>query len=165
MAQRRLCACWQLRVQSWALVIRKDWLPQRLNVIMLGKGFSTWKMCPHTLTVLRRTEQGVIRGRMSMPHNEFVGVLVEYGIIGEVFLIAMLSWWGFNLWYGGVYGGMLLIVGNTMIGVAMVNFPWSVIQHTEDDNLKDGGKKLVYTGCPSLVMLSLMLAILIHGVI
>lgn len=85
------------------------------------------------------------------PHNEYICMLFEYGIVGLLLLVFFLGGSGLLLYRGGQEAQALLVVGVTLCSIAFISFPWKWYK----ESMSRYG--VVGYGSPYLLFISLLI--------
>ena len=126
------------------------------KVFLFGTGMWTWKQLP-----LNRKEQPDGTALVvTVAHNEWAQILVEYGPFALGALLWMLWDAASRAWMVGVEGQMLLMLGIPLCSIATVSFPWTFM-HTNQKT----ETQVEIIGSTSLPVVSLVLWILLDGII
>ena len=147
------------------MFLRYVW-SQKIRVWRVGVGTHTWFHLTKN-PVLAQTATPQPNGQMAgmvfiVAHNEYVEWWFEHGIIGLLALLGFLGTTLYALAVAGPVGQAVLVVALTLCSVAFLNFPWTLFQETPPNMMTPG--PVQYIGAPSLMVVSLVIALLAAAV-
>lgn len=151
-------SAWSIRWQAWRTFILVQWRygwTERL----FGMGHDAWAQWADALAGLEKQKTGKRHiDAMTNPHNEYVSILFEHGLIG---LFVFLAWACSLLYHAWRSDPPLLLPGLTIAAMGLTLFPW-----TFPREMPVQGKTWVQYepfGHMSTLILSLLIAILLRG--
>lgn len=117
------------RVHQWYVLLKGWWLTS-WNERLFGLGWDSWRAWADSLSQLRCKKLGIApqnEHTFSHPHNEYIHVLFEHGIVG---LLLLLGWIGALLWHAWLTNPPLLIPALTLCAIAGTSYPWTLPYET-----------------------------------
>ena len=144
----------QSRLIGWRAMIVFLWTRGKKGLFW-GYGMGAWQTFNSLPQV--KIQSGTDKGKvMPSAHNEFIQILVEYGAVGVVAVVAVLGYAAMRL-----SGEPLLIPGMVLVSVAMLNAPWTLTHwHISPHDPSTS----TWYGSPSLTVISFAVMVLIDGV-
>jgi len=112
------------RIRIWTILLN-IWWSTGWKARLIGLGPDSWRSWADSFSRLEQQKTGTIGGGqfMTHPHNEYVHVLFEHGMIG---LLLLLGWIGSLLWHAWFTQPALIIPGLTLCAIAFTCFPWTL---------------------------------------
>ncbi len=136
----------------WILLYAGLWMtPNGWRELLFGHGWQSWAQMADQFAQVEERHGVPNVGFFLHPHNEYVHVLFEHGVIG---LTLLLGWMGSLVWHAlqaGPLGQAVLFPAVAIASVAMTSFPWTPPDQTAFGNM-------------GLVIVTLVIAILLGGV-
>jgi hypothetical protein len=147
-----------LRWRWWRMLLAVQW-QTGWAARLFGMGHDAWMSWADSVAGVIKQKTGRPDAETLLnPHNEYVSMLFEHGLVG---LLVFAAWAGSLLWHASQHDPVLLIPGLTLAAIALTLFPW-----TFPREIKMQGQAYVFYepfGHMSTVILSLLIAILLKG--
>lgn len=147
-----------LRWRCWRTLLLVQWR-NGWSSRLFGMGHDAWIQWADALSglVLQKTGKPD-KETLTNPHNEYVSILFEHGLVG---LAVFAAWACSLLWNAYQHDPALLIPGLTLAAIALTLFPWTFPREIA----VQGRTYVQYQpfGHMSTLILSLLIAILLKG--
>lgn len=146
------------RVWIWSILLF-GWWHSGWMARWLGLGWGSWTSWADSFSQLEQRKTGLPPKHaafMTHPHNEYVHLLFEHGVIG---LLLLCGWIGSLLWQTWQVEPALLIPAVTLCAIAMTCFPWT----TPYEVAVPKKQYIDYTpfGCMGMVITTLCILVLL----
>jgi O-antigen ligase len=145
------------RLHYWCL-LWQVWWAHPWKARLLGLGWESAKLWGDRINQAE-TKRGHVTEFFSNPHNEYLAVLFEQGIVGLAALLAFLGWLA---WTASQTHPLLLIPGIGLCAMACTTFPWTFPFEIAQQDKKG---IITYTplGCMGMVVVTWLILLLILG--
>lgn len=147
-----------LRWRAWRTLLRLQW-SYGWTARLFGMGHDAWLQWADAVAGLVKQKTGKAEAEsLTNPHNEYVSILFEHGMVG---LAVFAAWACSLLWNAFQHDPALLIPGLTLAAIALTLFPWSFPREIQ----VQGKTFVTYEpfGHMSTIILALLIAILLKG--
>jgi hypothetical protein len=147
-----------IRWRWWHILLSTQW-QSGWSARLFGMGHDAWMSWADSLAGVIKQKTGKVQEQVLLnPHNEYVSILFEHGLVG---LTVFAAWAGSLLWHAYTYDPVLVIPGLTLAAIALTLFPWTFPREIE----LRGQRWVRYEpfGHMSTIILSLLIAILLKG--
>ncbi len=118
------------RVRIWYILLVGVWWHSSWKDRLFGLGFNSWRVCAEQFNALAAKKAGVQEDKNQVwghPHNEYVHMLFEHGVVG---LLLLIGWLGSLFWRAWLTEPALLIPAVTLCAVAATSYPWTLPYET-----------------------------------
>jgi O-antigen ligase len=149
------------RVRIWYILLKGGWWKGTWKEKLFGLGWDSWHGWADSFNRLAAQKSGQPEDKVSVwthPHNEYIHMLFEHGILG---LVLLLGWIGSLFVHAWQATPALIIPGVTLCAIAATCFPWSLptehpIEHKQYIDYRPWGNM-------GMVILSLLMLCLMRA--
>ena len=133
------------RIRAW-FVLLSIWWSAGWKARLIGLGPDSWRVFADRVSQLGKEKF------FSHPHNEYVHVAFEHGLVG---LALVLAWIGSLLWHAWTIQPALLIPSLTLCAIAFTCFPWTTPY--EVGVVRNNRQEYDPFGCIGMVLVTVLL--------
>jgi O-antigen ligase len=143
------------RIRYWCILLHV-WWSHPWKARALGVGWESAKLWGDRISQAEKQNGKGSTQFFTHPHNEYVHVLFEHGLVGLCALLAFIGWLG---WSAAQSDPLLLIPGIGLCAMAFTTFPWTL---PYEIGQQDKQGKITYTpfGCMGMVMVTWLFVLL-----